>query len=230
MNPGVPQSWNRYAYALNRPLGRLDPDGQVSVDFVVWTVKAAMWAHSFLGGFSDALPNALPTPPRPSVASKSAYQAGYATADFMATHDLAVEASITVDPGVGNDVTAGVSIVNGSEAYVFVGGGYSISMASVSGTVSIGVVNNYRGTGSAGGFQASVSGPQPVGLTFSGNPLKPNGTVTMALSVSTDVGIATQNVQYSVPVTSLSEELKQKLLKGGYVFIQGQLYRISQSK
>jgi len=31
-----PQRWNRYAYVLNNPLGRLDPDGAQDVEVTVW--------------------------------------------------------------------------------------------------------------------------------------------------------------------------------------------------
>ena len=33
---GYPQRWNRYAYVLNNPLGRLDPDGAQDVEVTVW--------------------------------------------------------------------------------------------------------------------------------------------------------------------------------------------------
>jgi RHS repeat-associated protein len=34
-NPSSPQSWNRYAYARNNPIRRVDPDGDADIDFYV---------------------------------------------------------------------------------------------------------------------------------------------------------------------------------------------------
>ena len=47
----MPQGWNRYAYALNDPLSRFDPDGRKDTIFIVNTVHG--------GGFTPAQLNAL---------------------------------------------------------------------------------------------------------------------------------------------------------------------------
>jgi RHS repeat-associated protein len=223
-----PQRWNRYLYARNNPLSRFDPNGADDIPATL-AVAFSQLATFFSGanrGFQDAV-GAMPRSSGAADARTQEFQMGYkgsfAATQFLATHDVVVEASLNV-----GSINAGLATINGSDAYFFVGGGYSYSVVPTSMTISIGTVQNYAGSGSYGGLFASVSGPQPAGLTVAANPFNPKGPVALSFSVSTDLGVASQSMTYYVPLNSLSQDIQKRLKNGAsLVFIQGQLFRAS---
>ncbi len=222
------QRWNRYAYARNNPLNRFDPDGAEDIPTTLAVAFGQLAA--FFSGAGRGMQDAIGAMPRSSSAADArtpefqmGYKGSFAATQFLTTHDVVVEASLNV-----GSVNAGLATVNGNDAYIFIGGGCSYSVVPVSMTISIGTVQNYAGTGSYGGLFASVSGPQPAGLTVAANPFNPKGPVSLSFSVSTDLGVASQSLTYYVPLSSLSQDIQDRLSNGAsFVFVQGQLYRAS---
>jgi hypothetical protein len=149
---------------------------------------------------------------------------GKAATEWVAKHDIVMEASISVGSPVF--ATAGVATVNSTDKYIFFGGGYAYSLAPASMSLSIGTVENYTGEGSYGGFFTSVT-PQPAGLTIAGNPMNPKGPVALSFTMSTDVGVS-QAMTFYVPMNQLSQDLQDKLNNGAaYVFVQGDMYKLT---
>jgi hypothetical protein len=136
---------------------------------------------------------------------------------------VVVEASVNVDTGAGPSAVAGLSAVNGTDLYAFLGVGRSLSMSPISGTITIGTVAGYEGRGSYAGLFTSATAGAPVGVSFSANPLSTNSPGMVGITFSSDVGVFSQSETYYIPLTQF-EGLQEN--GGGYVLIQGELVRV----
>jgi RHS repeat-associated protein len=225
--PAVPQSWNRYAYALSSPTKYIDPNGQLPVSFQLIDMfsRAVQNVAEFFGGVGQGtLDNTNLSPVAGAAPSgSSASASGRALANFVANNPVVVEASLNVDTGAGPSAVLGLSAVNGNDFYAFLGVGRSMSVSPVSGTITIGTVAGYEGRGSYSGLFTSATAGAPVGVSFSANPLSTNSPGMIGITFSSDVGVFSQSQTYYI---SLDRFKELQTNGGGYVLIQGELVRV----
>jgi RHS repeat-associated protein len=222
-HPKVPQSWNRYSYATGNPMRLVDPSGKLGLPFELsaFLVRALEYVEGFVQGARDQTGAGLGAGAGTRTTSTD-YEAGRQTATLLAQVDTVIEVSATADTGFGPAVTGGVSLINGNDAYAFLGFGESQSISPLSLSFSTGVVLNYGGIGSySGPFTGGSFGPLGVGVT--GNPSGPDDNpVAVTAVVSSDLG-ATETLTYYIPLSAIPEEV---LKKGGLFFYQGTLLRL----
>jgi len=200
-----PQRWNRYRYATNNPLLRVDRDGRNDnwfLDFIT----------GLIGSGTDRVPQAAggtmeenPQPPdEKPMRQANAQQLGRQTGEFLQDNDFVVEGSVSLNaPLKLQGATFGIAVVDGDDVYGFAGGQRSFGISPpVSLNLQLGIVANYDGAGSYKGPFVSLTSSSPIGLGFAGNPLDPNGPNSTFISVSTEVSVGGQTVTYYTPLTA----------------------------
>lgn len=225
-NRKEPQSWNRYPYAKNRPLRLVDQDGRTAFPFelAMFAARTVVAARDFVGGLVGAARQHTGQIPG-KVPSSTAGKMGQATGNFLATHDTVVEGSVTVGKG-----TAGVAVVNATDAYAF--GGVTHSHFTLSPPVSVsfssGLVYNYTGEGSYGGIFGGVTTSSPLGISVATNPQQPEqNAMSVAVTFSSSVGGPSVSYTDYFALTELSAGLQAFALGGGgYTFVDGQVVRV----
>lgn len=207
--PELPQTWNRYVYARNNPLGRVDPDGRSDFNVTSLADKLAeQWdtlKESVQGVFDailDAapLPGSAPPPPKDPGGGlglfggpPSARQFARNATTVAGNANVGIVQEVSVSGGY---MTGGYTNVQGDQ-YTFLGPSTS-TVPSVS--YSVGVTWNYTGTGSYGGPFVNLTSPGPVGLTWSFNPEDMNAAQGLQLTFSTSPGFnGSYTVYNSIP-------------------------------
>jgi RHS repeat-associated protein len=224
-----PQTWNRFSYARNNPVGLVDPSGADSapaglLEFLQSATAALRDATT--GYFRTGMeainqsigraPGMTSTTPGNSVA----HVAGQDAAVFFLNHATALEIGVSA-----KTVTTGIAVVNFNDAYGFAGG------TSPPGRVappvvlhfSAGVVENYAGQGSYAKLFVSATSSAPIGATVASNPLNPGGPTFYGVTFSTDAPVQSQSVVYYVPLSDVPEKARAKQ---GLFFYRGRLVRV----
>ncbi|MDQ1348280.1 MAG: hypothetical protein QG573_1654, partial [Acidobacteriota bacterium] len=207
-----PQAWNRYAYVMGNPLKYVDPTGELprpellSALAAEWLIRTGDFLQGFVAGAQKESGAAAAGIPKAAQAAGSPdFKAGGKVANVAANTDLVAEVAVTADTGVGLGGTAGLSVVNGTDLYAFGGGAGSLSAMPLSGSVSVGVMFNYDGVGSARGPSNSASFG-PVGVFAATNVFgKPDRNFSAGIVISTDFGSSVTQTSY-LPIGSLFDE------------------------
>lgn len=112
---------------------------------------------------------------------------GSAYADFVATHDIVYDFSLSAGYASG---TIGYSYIQGNASgytagYVHVGGGASIGLLPVNGSVSIGIVDNASNPDAYNGNFLDISGVLGAGGDYCAWP---GGSSATSITLATNVG------------------------------------------
>jgi RHS repeat-associated protein len=147
-DPSQPQSWNRYAYVLNNPVGKIDPNGRDTWDVVNGAVKA----------FTNDM--SLGTAPR--LNGNGDFESGQQIGDLLALTANAAE----VVGGANGTVGSLVLDATGVGAAVGVPAGVVSAAVAAHGTVS-GTIALAHLSQSVGGPKRGSSGGPGAGKNFS---------------------------------------------------------------